>query len=128
MNDTAPIAMPTPKTIPASMRLESPSPKANMSPPTTMATRLKPLAIGLVRAACRTLTAFYHGEDCDKSAEGLSMRAQTTRQKTPGEDRRIGSWAGVTFIAQLLAFAPVSRDKSCARTLQCAKSDRKGRQ
>ena len=31
MNDTAPMAMPTPKTIPASIRLESPSPKANSS-------------------------------------------------------------------------------------------------
>src|SRR6266446_3007757 len=36
MKFTAPIAMPTPNTIPASMRLESPSPKLNIKPPTTI--------------------------------------------------------------------------------------------
>ena len=38
----APIAMPSPKTIPASAFLLPPSPKANIKPPTTMAIRLKP--------------------------------------------------------------------------------------
>src|SRR5712691_4406741 len=51
MKLTAPIAMPMPKTIPASILFDSPSPKANMRPPTTMATRLKPRAIGPVKAA-----------------------------------------------------------------------------
>jgi hypothetical protein len=32
---TAPIAMPTPKTIPANMRFESPPAKANIKPPQT---------------------------------------------------------------------------------------------
>src|SRR5260370_33565965 len=62
MKLTAPIAMPTPKTMPASIRLDSPSPKANMSPPTTIATRLKPRAMGPVNADWRTLTAVSQGE------------------------------------------------------------------
>ena len=38
----APMAMPRPKTIPARAFLLPPSPKANMSPPTTMAIKLSP--------------------------------------------------------------------------------------
>src|ERR1700733_12174051 len=54
---TPPMAIPTPKMIPANMRLDSPSPNANISPPTTMAIRLNPFAIGPVKDACSTLTA-----------------------------------------------------------------------
>ena|ERR1700693_377197 len=46
---TAAIAMPMPNTIPANTRLFPPSLKANIKLPTTMATRLRSLAIGLVR-------------------------------------------------------------------------------
>src|SRR5579864_2046629 len=58
---TAAIAMPMPKTIPANMRLFPPSPKANIKPPTTMATRLRPFAIGPVKAFCSCCTAFSQG-------------------------------------------------------------------
>ncbi len=62
MKLTAPMAMPTPNTIPASRRFEPPSPNANVTPPTTMDTRLKPRAIGPVKLTISTLTAFSHGE------------------------------------------------------------------
>src|SRR5579863_2702578 len=62
MKLTAPMAIPTPKTMPASVRFDSPSPNANMRPPTTMATRLSPRAIVPVNAVWRTLTAFSQGE------------------------------------------------------------------
>ena len=42
MKLAAPMAMPNPKTIPARAFLLPPSPKANMSPPTTMAIKLNP--------------------------------------------------------------------------------------
>ena len=55
MKLTAPIAMPTPNTMPASMRFDWPSPKANIRPPTTMATSARPRAMGPVNAVCNTL-------------------------------------------------------------------------
>jgi hypothetical protein len=59
---TAPIAIPTPKRIPAINRFEAPSPKANVSPPTTIATRAKPRAMVVVNAVISTFTAFSQGE------------------------------------------------------------------
>src|ERR1700677_4848678 len=59
---TAAIAMPTPKSTPASTRFDPPSPKANVKPETTIATRESPRAIVLVNAVCRTFTAFSQGE------------------------------------------------------------------
>src|SRR6266702_440966 len=59
---TAAIAIPTPKSTPASTRFEPPSPKAKVRPATTIATRERPRAMELVKACCRTLTAFSHGE------------------------------------------------------------------
>src|SRR2546429_692310 len=53
---TAAMAMPTPKSTPASTRFEPPSPKANVRPDTTMATKERPRAMVLVNAACSTLT------------------------------------------------------------------------
>src|SRR5262249_24113479 len=70
---TAAIAMPMPKTIPANMRLLPPSPKANIKPPTTIATRLRPLAIGPVKAFCSCCTAFSQGlpPDCSKMSVSI---------------------------------------------------------
>src|SRR5437867_130067 len=59
---TAAIAIPTPKSTPASTRFEPPSPKAKVRPATTMATSERPRAMVLVKACCSTLTAFSHGE------------------------------------------------------------------
>src|SRR6266705_6073864 len=59
---TAAMAIPTPKSTPASTRFEPPSPKAKVRPATTMATRERPRAILLVKACCSTLTAFSQGE------------------------------------------------------------------
>jgi hypothetical protein len=54
--------MPRPNTIPAKVRFPPPSPKAKVSPPTTMATRPNPFAIGPVNDVCKTFTAFSQGE------------------------------------------------------------------
>src|SRR5437868_8287447 len=59
---TAAMAIPTPKSTPASTRFEPPSPKAKVRPASTMATRERPRAMVLVKACCNTLTAFSHGE------------------------------------------------------------------
>src|SRR6266568_3043918 len=59
---TAAMAIPTPKSTPASTRFEPPSPKAKVRPATTMATSERPRAMVLVKACCSTLTAFSHGE------------------------------------------------------------------
>src|SRR6266567_3745461 len=59
---TAAMAIPTPKSTPASTRFEPPSPKAKVRPATTMATSERPRAVVLVKACCSTLTAFSHGE------------------------------------------------------------------
>src|SRR6202050_817454 len=59
---TAAMAIPTPKSTPASTRFEPPSPKANVRPATTMATSERPRAMVLVKAVIRTLTAFSQGE------------------------------------------------------------------
>lgn len=56
------MAIPTPKRIPAINRFEAPSPKANVSPPTTIATRAKPRAMVVVNAVINTFTAFSQGE------------------------------------------------------------------
>src|SRR5215467_14824594 len=97
MKLTAATAMPTPKRTPASTRFEPPSPNANVSPETTMATRESPRAIVLVNACCNTPTAFSQGElpvvcakagaarrkpdkDADKSrAERTTVRAVSQR-------------------------------------------------
>ena len=47
---TAAMAMPTPKSTPASTRFEPPSPKAKVRPATTMATSERPRAMVLVKA------------------------------------------------------------------------------
>src|SRR6266403_6173945 len=59
---TAAMAIPTPKSTPASTRFEPPSPKAKVRPTTTMTTSERPRAMVLVKACCSTLTAFSQGE------------------------------------------------------------------
>src|SRR5882762_1936448 len=65
------MAMPTPKRTPARIRFEPPSPNANVSPATTIATSERPRAMVLVKACCKTFTAFSHGEfpACAKAGE-----------------------------------------------------------
>src|ERR1700730_1259917 len=75
---TAAIAIPTPKSTPARMRFEPPSPNANVSPPTTIATSDSPRAIVLVNASCKTLTAFSQGEfPCAKAGAARNNPATT---------------------------------------------------
>lgn len=59
---TAAMAMPTPKSTPARIRFEPPSPKANVKPATTIETSESPRAMVVVNACINTLTAFSHGE------------------------------------------------------------------
>src|SRR5207247_8916468 len=59
---TAAMAMPTPKSTPARIRFEPPSPKAKVKPATTIETSDRPRAIVVVNACIKTLTAFSHGE------------------------------------------------------------------
>lgn len=57
------------ETMPAKVRLPPPSPKANVKPPTTIATSARPLAMVPVNACCRTFTAFSQGElPCPKTS------------------------------------------------------------
>ena len=51
MKLAAPMAIPSPKMIPARVRFDPPSPKANIKPPLTIATSDNPRAIGPVMAA-----------------------------------------------------------------------------
>src|SRR5260370_19120385 len=59
---TAGMAIPRPKSTPASTRFEPPSPKAKVRPATTMETSDRPRAIVVVNACIKTLTAFSQGE------------------------------------------------------------------
>src|ERR1700730_18276447 len=74
------MAMPTPKSTPARIRFDPPSPNANVSPATTMATSERPRAIVLVKACCRTFTAFSHGEfpACEKAGDASRRLTATT--------------------------------------------------
>src|SRR6267142_5885844 len=77
---TAAMAIPTPNRTPARILLDPPSPNANVSPATTMATSESPRAIVLVNACCRTLTAFSHGEFpvCAKTGDAKSKLTAIT--------------------------------------------------
>src|SRR5713101_5771590 len=55
-------AIPTPKITPDKVRLAAPSPKANISPPTRIATNAMPVAMGPAEAVCNTCTACVPGE------------------------------------------------------------------
>src|ERR1700730_2045968 len=80
----AAMAMPTPKSTPASTRFEPPSPNAKVSPDTTMATSESPRAMVVVKACCSTLAAFSQGElacaravDTTSSVAGSAINART---------------------------------------------------
>src|ERR1700722_185964 len=82
MKFTAAMAMPTPKSTPASTRFEPPSPKAKVRPDTTIATSESPRAMVLVNAVWSTLTAFSHGEVpvwAKTGAATRSVRPMVTR-------------------------------------------------
>ena len=74
---TAAMAIPTPKSTPASTRFEPPSPKAKVSLATTIATRDRSRAIALVNACGRTLTAFSQGDWPLTCANAADARAET---------------------------------------------------
>src|SRR5438309_4946804 len=74
---TAAMAIPAPKSTPASTRFEAPSPKAKVSPATTIATKDSPRAIVLVNACCRTLTAFSQGDWPLTCANAADARSET---------------------------------------------------
>jgi hypothetical protein len=80
------MAIPTPKSTPAKTRFEPPSPKAKVSPATTIATSDSPRAIVLVNACCRTLTAFSQGDWPATCADATDARIRD-EQDVPEADR-----------------------------------------
>src|SRR5947199_7757288 len=91
MKFTAVTAMPTPKIMPAMRRLEPPSPNANARPPTTIAIRLRALAIVVVKLVRKTVTAFSQGPDCAKvEVDAMRTRTTATRTRLRHDERLIG--------------------------------------
>src|SRR5947208_12331322 len=91
---TAAMAIPTPKSTPASTRFEPPSPKAKVRPATTMATSERPRAMVLVKACCSTLTAFSQGEAPVWPKAGPARNRATTavvrnRKRNVDEQKRL---------------------------------------
>src|SRR6266436_1374104 len=74
---TAAMAIPAPKSTPPSTRFEAPSPKAKVSPATTIATKDSPRAIVLVNARRRTLTAFSQADSPLTCANAADARSET---------------------------------------------------
>ena len=88
---TAAMAIPAPKSTPASTRFEPPSPKAKVSPATTIATRDSSRAIVLVNACSRTLTEFSQGDwplTCANAADARSETERKRRRLTGASGRR----------------------------------------
>jgi hypothetical protein len=71
---TAAMAMPTPKSTPARIRLDPPSPKAKVKPATTIETSERPRAIVVVNACIKTFTAFSQGEPPAACANAADAR------------------------------------------------------
>src|SRR6266704_3791965 len=91
---TAAMAIPTPKSTPASTRFEPPSPKAKVRPATTMATSERPRAMVLVKACWSTLTASSHGEVPVWQKAGAARNRATTalvrnRKRSVDERKRL---------------------------------------
>src|SRR5262245_26496849 len=81
MKLAAPTAMPTPKMIPASIRFEPPpSSNAKAMPPTTIATRLSPRAMGPVIVITKALTAASHGDTAARAGDGQTSAVRMTTQ------------------------------------------------
>ena len=79
------MAIPTPKSTPASTRFEPPSPKAKVSPATTIATSDSPRAIVLVNACWRTLTAFSQGDWPAACANAADARIRDEQNATEAD-------------------------------------------
>src|SRR5439155_26259257 len=94
MKFTAPTAMPTPKITPDKVRLAAPSPKANISPPTTIATSAKPVAIGPVKAVCNACTACVQGEFVDWANTSSASAMQVANVSKPFLRKRFGGLLG----------------------------------
>src|SRR6266536_3368344 len=90
MKFTAPTAMPTPKITPDKVRLAAPSPKANISPPTTIATNASPVAIGPVKAVCNACTACVQGESVDWANTSSASAMQVANVSKPFLRKRFG--------------------------------------
>src|SRR6266481_5402029 len=106
MKLTAAIAIPTPKRTPARTRFEPPSPKANVRPDTTIATRERPRAIVLVKACWRTPTAFSQGEApwAKAGATKSSPRATAVNCRNIFLNRRALFQSGLIFGYLLVRF------------------------
>src|SRR5882757_8350838 len=115
INVTAPTAMPTPNTIPARARLESPSPKANNRPPTTIATRLSPLAIAPVKAVRSVFTAFSHGDACANASRGTNTIAMRIAMRRSADRWRLTATTAFLIQDMTLLLDACRRDASLDR-------------
>src|SRR5580704_8088738 len=84
---TAAMAIPTPKSTPASTRFDPPSPKAKVSRVTTIATSERPRAMVLVKAVSKTLTAFSQGELPPCANTGAARNRATVEARTARVER-----------------------------------------
>jgi hypothetical protein len=98
---TAAMAIPTPKSTPAKTRFEPPSPKAKVSPATTIATSDSPRAIVLVNACCRTLTAFSQGDWPPTCANAADARIKDEANATEADrSQRDANFIRETFFIE----------------------------
>src|SRR5213592_453220 len=98
---TAAMAMPTPKSTPARIRFEPPSPKAKVNPATTIETRERPRAIVVVNACIKTLTAFSQGEPPAAWASAADARISEQEKVTNAgrSQRETNLFRRIFFIA-----------------------------
>ena len=82
---TAAMAIPTPKSTPASTRFEAPSPKAKVSPGHDNRRKGQPRAIVLVNACWRTLTAFSQGDWPATCANAADARIRDEQNATEAD-------------------------------------------
>src|SRR5581483_2819443 len=110
---TAAMAMPTPKSTPARIRLEPPSPKAKVKPATTMETSDRPRAMVVVNACVRTLTAFSHGDAPVAWASAADARISEQKNVTNSgcSQRERNLFREIFFIAGNFLSADASRSR-----------------
>src|SRR5580692_2990358 len=99
---TAAMAMPTPKSTPASTRFEPPSPKAKVRPATTMATSDSPRAMVLVKAVIKTLTAFSQGDAPCANAGAAKSNVKPTVTREEGSQQPRTYLRRNRFIGEIL--------------------------
>src|SRR5207302_11356528 len=85
------MAIPTPNKTPARILLEPPSPKAKVSPATTIATSDSPRAIVLVNACWSTLTAFSQGDWPAACANAAAARIRDEQNTTEADRSQPGT-------------------------------------